>query len=105
MKSRRRIIRSPRRHAALSMAVSQGRAPWQSCCASLSNDTTTASLNKRRAATSVKIIAAMTFCTHFDYLLRLYRVASSNTRDMSGAVELPAAVSTRTRRSRAVACA
>jgi hypothetical protein len=47
----------------------------------------------------------MTFCTHFDYLLRLYRVASWNTRGMSGAVELPAAVSTRTRRSRTVACA
>jgi hypothetical protein len=47
----------------------------------------------------------MTFCTHLDYLLRLHRVASSNTRDMSGAVELPAAVSTRTRRNRTVACA
>ena len=70
--------------------------------ASLSNTTTT-SLNTRRAATSVKI--KVTFGTRFDYLLRLHRVASSNTRDMSGAVELLAAVSTRTRRSHVVACA
>ena len=74
-------------------------------CASVSNDTTTATPNTWRATTSVKIKAAMTFGTRFDYLLRLHRVASSNTREMSGAVELPAAVSTKTRRSRAVACA